>query len=262
MFTAKLPVNSGGDGGESPPGNIPSHLNDFTIFAPVQIQGPSQSQMNANATPVNDMSDSAIPLMAPEIPKRTNNPTDSKPVLSPRQQPVISPKSSESFKEERSGNGQNNPPTISPRTDKIQNHLPHTTDSTSAIDPSQYRIRSSNSTWLVLMRRRKWCGHSAFQIICFLFIFHSLSHTDHKAATVFSPSNQSKSNDNYGNNSSDAYLSGPPISPHVNVPNMLSHMHVVPPPLPPRRKERKEFEALFIAQSRQPPDAPKVRRTR
>lgn len=39
---------------------------------------------------------------------------------------------------------------------------------------------------------------------------------------------------------------------------MLTHMHVVPPPLPPRRKERKEFEALFIAQSRQPPDAPQV----
>lgn len=39
---------------------------------------------------------------------------------------------------------------------------------------------------------------------------------------------------------------------------MLTHMHVVPPPLPPRRRERKEFEALFIAQSRQPPDAPQV----
>ncbi|KAG4066062.1 hypothetical protein HA402_001309 [Bradysia odoriphaga] len=233
-FSTKLPVNSGGDGGESPPGNIPSHLNDFTIFAPVQIQGSSQSQMNATSTPLNDTSENSIPPMAPEIPKRTNNPADSKPVLSPRQPPVISPKSFESFKEERSGNGQNIPPTISPRTDKIQNHLPNTTDSTSAIDPSQYRIRSSNST--------------------------GLSHTDHKAATVFSPSNQSKSNDICGNNSSDAYLSGPPISPHVNVPNiqMLNHMHVAPPPLPPRRKERREFEALFIAQSRQPPDAPKL----
>lgn len=76
-------------------------------------------------------------------------------------------------------------------------------------------------------------------------------------ATVFSPSNQSKTNDNYGNNSSDAYSTGPPISPHVNVPNVLG---VVPPPLPPRRRERKsiEFDALFIAQSRQPPDAPQV----
>lgn len=78
--------------------------------------------------------------MAPEIPKRTNNPTEMKPILSPRQAPVISPK------EERSGNGQIIPPTISPRTDKIPNHLPNTTDSTSAIDPSQYRSRTSTST--------------------------------------------------------------------------------------------------------------------
>lgn len=147
-FSTKLPVNSGGEGGESPPGNIPSHLIDFTVFAPVQIHN-SQSQMNVSSTPVTDMFDNVNPPMAPEIPKRTNNPTESKPVLSPRQPPVISPKSLESFKEERSGNGQIIPPTISPRTDKIQNHLPNTTDSTSAIDPSQYRSRSSTSTRLV-----------------------------------------------------------------------------------------------------------------
>lgn len=151
-FSSKLPSNSGGEG-DSPPGagNIPSHLLDFTVFAPVHIHGSSQSQMNANSMPVNDMFDNANPPMAPEIPKRTNNPADSKPVLSPRQQPVISPKSLESFREERSGNGQINPPTISPRTDKIQNHLPNMTDSTSAIDPSQYRSRSGTSTRFVCL---------------------------------------------------------------------------------------------------------------
>ncbi len=140
-FSSKLPVNSGGD--ESPPGNIPSHLSDYTVFAPVQIS--SQSQTSTSSTSVNDTYDNAMPPMAPEIPKRTNNPAESKPILSPRQPPVISPKSFESFKEERFGNGQIAPPTISPRTDKI--HLPNTTDSTSAIDPpSQYRSRSSTST--------------------------------------------------------------------------------------------------------------------
>lgn len=140
-FSTKPPVNSGGDG-ESPPGNIPSHLIDFTVFAPVQLHGSSsQSQMNATSTSVNDTFDNVHPPVAPEIPKRTNNPTDSKPILSPRQPPVISPK------EERSGNGI--PPTISPRTDKIQNHLPNTTDSTSAIDTSQYRGRGSTSARLV-----------------------------------------------------------------------------------------------------------------
>lgn len=145
-FSTKLPINSGGEGGESPPsGNIPSNSIDFTVFAPVQIQGPSQ--MNAISTPATDMFDHTNPPIAPEIPKRTNNPTDSKPVLSPRQPPVISPKSLESFKEERSGNGQIIPPTISPRTDKIPNHLPNTTDSTtSSIDTSQYRGRSGTST--------------------------------------------------------------------------------------------------------------------
>lgn len=155
-FSTKLPVNSGGEGGESPPGNIPSHLIDFTVFAPVQLHGSSQSQINSTSAPLTDINDTLNPLMAPELPKRTNNPVESKPVLSPRltdttiltpprQPPVISPKSLESFKEERSGNGQIIPPTISPRTDKIPNHIPNTTDSTSAIDPSQYRSRSGTS---------------------------------------------------------------------------------------------------------------------
>ncbi|KAJ6648699.1 Protein son of sevenless [Pseudolycoriella hygida] len=222
-FTSKLPSNSGNEGAESPPGNIPSHSSDFTVFAPVHIHGSSQS--HASTSTATDTLENANATTAPEIPKRTNSSTETKPVLSPRQPPVISPKSLESLKEDR--NDRNHiPPAISPRTDKIQNHM---TDSTSAIDPSHYRSRSGTST--------------------------GSSHSDHKGTN-----NQSKMNDHHGSNSSDAYASGGlgPISPHVNVPNgqILNHMHVVPPPLPPRRRGPKEFDALLIAQSRQPPDAP------
>lgn len=49
-----------------------------------------------------------------------------------------------------------------------------------------------------------------------------------------------------------------PISPHVNVPNTHAFNHHVAPPLPPRRRERKESEAVHLAQIRQAPDAPKL----
>lgn len=49
----------------------------------------------------------------------------------------------------------------------------------------------------------------------------------------------------------------PPISPHVNVPNDAFNHHV-PPPLPPRRREKKELDAVHLAQIRQAPDAPEV----
>lgn len=54
----------------------------------------------------------------------------------------------------------------------------------------------------------------------------------------------------------------PPISPHVNVPNThaFNHNHV-PPPLPPRRREKKELDAVHLAQIRQAPDAPEVSRS-
>ncbi|XP_067620371.1 protein son of sevenless [Eurosta solidaginis] len=47
-----------------------------------------------------------------------------------------------------------------------------------------------------------------------------------------------------------------PVSPHVNVPSPLStEYRSVPPPLPPRRKERSE-SCADLAQKRQAPDAP------
>lgn len=49
-----------------------------------------------------------------------------------------------------------------------------------------------------------------------------------------------------------------PISPHVNVPNTQAFNHHVPPPLPPRRRERKESDAAHLAQIRQAPDAPQL----
>lgn len=48
------------------------------------------------------------------------------------------------------------------------------------------------------------------------------------------------------------------ISPHVNVPHASTFNHVAPPPLPPRRREKKEFDTVFMAQIRQAPDAPQV----
>lgn len=69
------------------------------------------------------------------------------------------------------------------------------------------------------------------------------------------------SNSNNSTNSDVSIInnSGPiPISPHVNVPNYNSCNN--PPPLPPRlvRRDRKEVDAVFIAQTRQAPDAPQV----
>lgn len=46
----------------------------------------------------------------------------------------------------------------------------------------------------------------------------------------------------------------------MNVPNShASFNHVIPPPLPPRRRERKEgVPDAHLAQKRQAPDAPQV----
>ncbi|XP_017068112.2 protein son of sevenless [Drosophila eugracilis] len=60
----------------------------------------------------------------------------------------------------------------------------------------------------------------------------------------------------YFNNTNQGQTGAVPISPHVNVPT-ASHLEyrAVPPPLPPRRKERTE-SCADMAQKRQAPDAP------
>ena len=68
--------------------------------------------------------------------------------------------------------------------------------------------------------------------------------------------NSSNYNNNLYNEHSSSNFGPIPISPHVNVPNNTHSFK--PPPLPPRRKERREFEAAFSAQNRQAPDAPQV----
>ncbi|EDW03211.1 GH11116 [Drosophila grimshawi] len=60
----------------------------------------------------------------------------------------------------------------------------------------------------------------------------------------------------YNSEQSHGQAAGVPISPHVNVPTATTlEYRAVPPPLPPRRKERTE-SCADMAQKRQAPDAP------
>ncbi|XP_062140186.1 protein son of sevenless [Drosophila sulfurigaster albostrigata] len=56
-------------------------------------------------------------------------------------------------------------------------------------------------------------------------------------------------------NSEQGQTGAVPISPHVNVPTATLEYRAVPPPLPPRRKERTE-SCADMAQKQQAPDAP------
>lgn len=73
------------------------------------------------------------------------------------------------------------------------------------------------------------------------------------------PPSPKHQNTGYNSEISNMNEFGPiPISPHVNVPNTHAFNHHVPPPLPPRRCEKKESEAVRLAQIRQAPDAPQL----
>lgn len=66
-------------------------------------------------------------------------------------------------------------------------------------------------------------------------------------------------NSEHGHGPGQSQVSAVPISPHVNVPTVTTmEYRAVPPPLPPRRKERTE-SCADMAQKSQAPDAPTVR---
>lgn len=213
-----------------------------------------------------------------------------KPVLSPRSshdastvtsalrsQPVISPKLLESIADERitaaaaasKQNDNNLPPTISPRTEKLHSYPFDASTSISNRSPfqnstSQYKVRSSMRFVFSRTQSRVNCSKSK----CFNYSSScddgpSTSAEHQVASAIFppSPKHQNIAAVAAQNNVEMANKNdfGPiPISPHVNVPNTHAFNHHVAPPLPPRRRERKESDAVHLAQIRQAPDAPKL----
>lgn len=283
--------NNTSEGEQSPPGNnsSSSSAQDFSVFANVIIQG-----SHTTASIASDFSDT-ISLRAistaPELPKRsnsiislTNNSacTDSKPILSPRlttdnvtsayrSQPIVSPKLLESLNEERSpgymvgatgtdNNNENAPPAISPRTDKSSassSYHQAMTDTVSNRSPFQNSNQNARTNTTAACSRNHIYddgastsaadGHHA------AVAHHHMHHHTHQPVYPPSPKFQNC----YSSEMGDSGF--PPISPHVNVPNAHAFNHHVPPPLPPRRREKKELDAVHLAQIRQAPDAPEVR---
>lgn len=234
-------------------------------------------------------------MLPPELPKRSNsitslpnniNCTDTKPILSPRNsdhvvttalrsQPITSPKLLDSVNEERtppphsagfantsnssssstSNNNNNNgdPPLISPRTDILNSYPAQQQQHCSGADgtggastttfnrsPFQntphHRIASSSST----------VRSSTYGCIS---VYDDGASASSSTSAAISPK--------HSNVTSDMQEFGPmPISPHVNVPNAHSFCHIPPPPLPPRKREKPESEAVRLAQTKQAADAP------
>lgn len=274
--------NNISEGEQSPPGNNSSlsSAHDFSVFANVHIQGNSgstfsQSQVNLHSMPssYSDFSDTmsmrSMP-MAPELPKRSNSIislannsicTDIKPVISPRSsadvtttlhKPIVSPKLLESLNEESSSstsslvtssdnNNDSVPPAISPRHHLIS-------------DSSRVSMQKANMAGAVGGRSAGYDDGASTSTDYHGSNTHYHHHI-HGYQPVFPPSPKLQ-------NSYNTDLSGvsgfPPISPHVNVPNAHAFNHHVPPPLPPRRREKKEIDAIHLAQTRQAPDAPEV----
>lgn len=279
------------EGEQSPTGHNTSmssmsSAHEFSVFANVNIQGNSassfslsQSQVTLNmiSTSNTDFGDTISlnsSILPPELPKRSNsitslpnnmNFTDVKPILSPRNsdnvttalrsQPIISPKLLDSVNEERTpphsanfvNNNSGEPPLISPRMDKPnsyqqQQQHPNANDAGASNfnrspfqNTSHHRITSSSNV------RNCNYGGPAYD-----------DGASTSVAGIFPVSPK------HSNIASDVHEFGPmPISPHVNVPNAHNFCHI-PPPLPPRRREKPESEAVRLAQIRQAPDAPEL----
>lgn len=269
-----------------------SSAHDFAVFANVNIQGNSasssfsQSQVTLNtmSTSITDFGDTASlhsAMLPPELPKRSNsitslpnniNCTDTKPILSPRNtdhvvttalrsQPIISPKLLDSVNEERTpppasagfatnNNNNGDPPLISPRTDKpnsypAQQHTGADGAGTSTFNRSPFQNTSHQRT------------ASSSSTAVRSSIYGCISVFDDGASASSSSATISPKHSNATSDIQQEF--GPlPISPHVNVPNAHSFCHIPPPPLPPRKREKPESEAVRIAQAqnRQAADAP------
>lgn len=269
------------EGEQSPTGHntSTSSAHDFAVFANVNIQGNSASSFSQSQVTLNTISTSITSdfsdtislnssMLPPELPKRSNsitslpnniNCTDVKPILSPRNsdnvtpalrsQPIISPKLLDSVNEERTpphsahfmNNNNGEPPMISPRTDKLNSYQQHqnvTDASTSNFNRSPFQNTSHHR--IASNVRNSYSGS----------VFDDGASTSTTGMYPVSPK--------HSNIPSDF---GPmPISPHVNVPNahtMFQMLHV-PPPLPPRRREKQESEAVRLAQIKQAADAPEL----
>ncbi|XP_055307215.1 protein son of sevenless-like [Sitodiplosis mosellana] len=248
-----------------------SSAHDFAVFANVNIQGNSASSFSQSQVILNTISTSMTDygdtislnssMLPPELPKRSNsitslpnnmNCTDVKPILSPRNsdnvtpalrsQPIISPKLLDSVNEEPTpphsasfANNNNEPPLISPRLNSYQTHQNTTDAGASNFNRSPFQNTSH---------------HRIASNV------RNSSYGDEGAST--SAAGTYPVSPKHSNISSDMHEFGPmPISPHVNVPNAQNFCHI-PPPLPPRRRQKQETEAVRLAQIRQAPDAPEL----
>lgn len=284
------------EGEQSPTGHnsSTSSAHDFAVFANVNIQGnsasssssfsQSQATLNTMSTSINDFSDTISlnsSMLPPELPKRSNsitslpnniNCTDTKPILSPRNsdhvvttalrsQPIISPKLLDSVNEERtpppphsaglasncSNNNNNNgdPPLISPRTDKLTSYPAQQHSATDGAGTSTFNRSPLQNT----SHHRIASSTVRSSTYGCISVYDDGASASCSSATTISPK--------HSNVTPDMQEFGPiPVSPHVNVPNAHSFCHIPPPPLPPRKREKPESEAVRLAQTKQAADAP------
>lgn len=308
-----LHLNSS-EGEQSPPPANQTSANDFTVFANVNLQGGgggggggsgggsstnsshshhnfSQSQINLSSisTSVSDLSDtfslhSSVGTAAPELPKRSNSIVSytlserQNPILSPRLSDslinlryptpsVISPKILDSLNEEQNHENENNSssschPAISPRNNLNRtNHLIN--------ENCDFYGGGGGGGGSMTLPRNSNFRSSTYSTASTIIDSMENSFHDHPP-NVFPPSPKLQNTGGGGgggvigvgtlNNLDQMHELDVPISPHVNVPNNHHNFNHIPPPLPPRVKRRDSTydTTAQTAQTRQAPDAPQV----